>query len=184
MEVDAEHRQLVTRPVAIALCGLPGAGKSTLAARLSAVLAAVHLDRDRLRAELYGKGGYSMAAKAALNAHMAVRLAQHLEAGRHVILDGMTLAREQDRRAFADIARGAQARWLLAWLDCPPELARARVSADRHHPAADRDVRLVDEVARRFEAPRDGMRLDAALPVETLAERLLRAVTEIPGNPF
>lgn len=185
MEVDAEHRYVVTLPFVVALCGLPGAGKSTLAARLARSTGALHLDRDCLRGEIHVQGGYSAAEKALLNDEMRVRLARHLAAGRSVVLDGMTLARETDRVRFRTVAQREGARWLLAWLDCPLEQARERVAADVHHPAGDRSPALVDVVAARFELPSEGMRLDARRSPGELEAEVLRSLhAQIPGNPF
>lgn len=149
------------QPVVVALCGLPGSGKSTLARLLVNATGWTRLDRDELRLELFSKGGYSDEDKEYLGGVLRERMADAISKGESLILDGMTLSRANERDAFREIVESRGARWLLVWLDCETELARARVNFDRRHPAVDRNMTLVDRVAERFEFPDDAFRLDA-----------------------
>lgn len=142
------------RPLVVAFCGLPGAGKSFLAESLARHGGWRHLDRDRIRAaRCGGEARTDPEAKQAAENEMARRMARAVAAGESVLLDGMTLARRADRRAWADACARAGGGWRLVYLDCPPELAAARVGQDREHPAADRDPALVHRVAAVFESP-------------------------------
>ncbi len=169
----------------IGLCGLPGAGKSHLARQLAEHAGWLLLDRDRIRAELFGARSDSAATRAAEQA-MATCMVESLYAGRAVILDGMTLARGVDRRHWARAAQAAGGQWVLLYLDCPLALARERVAADRDrggHPAPDRDPALVERVAARLETPgpeESPLVLDGGDPpgVEELLGRL-RALGEM-----
>lgn len=159
----------------IALCGLPGAGKSTLAAALARSTDFVVLDRDMLRTE-FPHAGYAPADKRLLNELVRARMLANLLARRDVVLDGMTLARESDRARFAETARRAGADWLLVWLDCDPETARSRLARDPSHPAVDREPALVDAVLARFEPPADALRIHAGRPVSEQLRAVLAAL--------
>ena len=83
------------------------------------------------------------------------------------LIDGMTLSREIERAAVRSIASRYDCLTVCIWLDCPVEIAVARVCAQQHA-AADRNETLVREVAGRFERPSDAIRLDATLPMDEL----------------
>ena len=153
--------------VVVALCGLPGSGKSTLALPLAQRFGLALVDRDRLRYELHPSPEFTVAEKQAANGLVLVRLRAHCVAGESSLVDGMTLSRASERQALEHIAVEHGFRFMLLWLDCPVELAVARVERQAHM-AKDRDGAQVREVAARFEPPHDTARLDATLPAEEL----------------
>ena len=144
------------------LTGLPGSGKSTLARFLAAHFALVVIDRDRIRADLFPECGFSAAEKQAANAAVFDALCAQCIAGRNSLLDGMTFSRRGEREIVRGIALQHDFACLTLWLDCPVEIAVARVTAQTH-PARDRDAALVRQVAARFERPDDAVRIDATL---------------------
>ena len=144
------------------LTGLPGSGKSTLARFLAERFALAVIDRDRIRADLFPECSFSAAEKQAANAAVFDALRTQCIAGRNSLLDGMTFSREREREIVRSIAMQHGFACLVLWLDCPVEIAVARVTAQTH-PAMDRDAGLVREVAARFERPDDAVRLDATL---------------------
>jgi predicted kinase len=86
----------------------------------------------------------------------------------------MTLSSRAQRERVRALAREAGAELKLIWVDCPIEVAIARIETQSDHPAADRDARLVREVAARFETPEDdAIRLDAKLDARELARMAL-----------
>jgi len=139
----------------LALAGLPGTGKSTLARALGDAGEAWVLDKDRLRRELFGPWvAYEPAQDDVVfrcllwaAADLARRAAP---APARVVLDGRTFARAGSAaqvRAWAAELGLAPAFVLCT---CPPEVARARLTADRAaraHPAANRGVELYDRLA-------------------------------------
>ncbi len=151
----------------LALCGLPGSGKSTLAAHLCGRFGFAEVNRDRLRYELQSEPAFTEAEKQAANAAVLERLRAHCAAGESSLVDGMTLARESERTALRRIAAEHGFAFVLLWLDCPVDVAAARVERQPHM-AKDRDAARVREVAARFEKPMDALRLDATLPAEEL----------------
>ena len=157
------------------LTALPGSGKSTLARFLAARFALEIIDRDRIRADLFPICSFSAAEKQAANTAVFAALRAQCLVGRSSLLDGMTFSRESERESVRSIALQHDFSCLSFWLDCPVEIAVARVAAQAH-PAKDRDASLVREVAARFETPEDAVRIDASMPMQAifrLAERAL-----------
>jgi predicted kinase len=162
----------------IVLAGLPGTGKSALARELAALLDCPVLDKDRLRAELYGE-----AVEYAREQDDRV-VAQLLERARGLdapcaILDGRCWTRRADVQALLGFARGAGIE--LAWIECTcaPSLARERLERDARagaHPAANRGPELHQRLAQEaepLEVPRIVLDSGAATPAE-LARGVLR----------
>lgn len=163
----------------VAFCGLPGSGKSTLAQALQAHTGWPRLDRDALRTDMFSSGGYFPEDKRQLADAMLDRLRTSLLLGECVILDGMTFSRQAERETFSQLVLSRGAAWLLAWIDCDIEIAKARIRSDTAHPAADRNPALVDAVAARFETPEDSLQIDAALTVSEQLHALLAEINRL-----
>lgn len=152
------NSQQTEPPVVLGLMGLPGAGKSHMAARLVRMTGWILLNRDRIRLDHFPDGRYDRAATETAATIMANCLDHEISAGRNLILDGMTLTRRADRRRWADRTHQAGGEWRLIFLDCPLDTAIRRVEADRRtgrHPAGDRDADLVRSVGERLDYPAD-----------------------------
>lgn len=165
-------------PLVVALVGLPGSGKSTLAGYLCERFALKLIDRDALRAELFPDCRFTEAEKLAANQAVVARLERHSARGESCLVDGMTFGRQSERDAAHAAATEHGARFLMLWLDCPVEVAAARVEAEPH-PARDRTPALVREVAARFERPTGTAHIDATLPaaeIQRIAAAILTAV--------
>lgn len=153
----------------VALIGLPGAGKSRLAHALSKAKRWPIVNRDSFHREQFDEDGKAAATDAAFAA-----LKEELLQGRNCILDGMTLSSSQQRTRVREVARDCAAQAVLIWLDCPVEVAIARVAAQSDHPAKDRSAALVREVAARFAQPeKDVLRVDARCETSDLLAQLL-----------
>jgi predicted kinase len=135
--------------VLIAMAGLPGTGKSSLAAGLSKEIGAVVLDKDRVRAVLFppavldysaGQDDICMAA-----IYQATGCILDTFPRQAVIVDGRTFLRAgqvQDLLAFA-ASRGETPR--LIECTCADEVAHGRLESDRvrgEHPAGNRSYAL------------------------------------------
>lgn len=133
----------------IAMAGLPGTGKSTLARRLAALLPAIVLDKDTIRAALFPPAeiDYSTAQND-LCLGVMYDVAGYLlrkDADRCVILDGRTFT----RCAQVDdlLAAAARLHTPLTVIECvcADEVARRRLAQDvtsGGHPAANRTLEL------------------------------------------
>src|SRR5262245_43114768 len=91
----------------IAMAGLPGTGKSTIAARLEIALGAVVLSKDRVRAALfpppaldYSRQQDDVCMKALYRAAECILKASP---GQNVILDGRTFLRTYQIRDLLDV---------------------------------------------------------------------------------
>lgn len=163
-------------PLVLALMGLPGAGKSTLALRFAQASRFAILDRDQIRAQMQ-PGDASDEVRAAADRLLLRRVGSGVRAALNLIVDGKSWARASDRVALEEAVEDAGGDLQWCWLDLPVEAAIARVAGDPGHPAPDRDADLVRRVAARFDPPPAACwRLDALLPPDALAQQLLLRV--------
>lgn len=180
-------RQLMDRapPVALAIGGLSGSGKSTiarqLAPRLPGAAGARLLRSDMIRKRaldlnpqetLSAPGAYSSAARGAVYERLFEHGRTAFVAGCSVILDA-TFQEDAMRRALSTRMDPAP---LGVWLDLPLDQRLARI-AGRRADASDADAR----VARRQDAPEElppgWHRIDASGTPEEVADRVMALVT-------
>jgi predicted kinase len=167
----------------IAMAGLPAAGKSTLAFRLSEELGAVILSKDLVRAALFPRpvldysseeDDLSMAAIYRAAGYILQRFP-----GQAVILDGRTFLRSNHVRDLLALAESVgQPLWVIECV-CAEEVARKRLEEDAalaRHPARNRTIALYQALkaqAEPLQTPR--LVLDTGnLPLEVCAERCLK----------
>ena len=110
----------------IILTGLPGTGKSTVAAALGRELGARVLSTDRIRAEKPARRPFAPAEKGGVYARMFERAARRLAAGERVILDG-TFYLERLRRAGAAAGLAAKVPVFVVEAVTPVPIVRARM---------------------------------------------------------
>lgn len=162
----------------VALMGLPGAGKSVVARMLEREFDLRLVSRDAIRAAMFPRCEHSFAEKQAALHGVVLAIEINGLLGASSVIDGVTFSRLEDRQRLADMARRQGLAVLYLMLDCPPALARERVTCGASgvaHPAADRNPALVDAVAARFAPPpAEAVRVDATLPQEEVL-RLARA---------
>ena len=162
----------------IALAGLPGAGKSTLAKGLQARLHAEIVSRDTIRMAEFPEWDDRAAKRAAFEI-VRLDVSLLLRTGATVVVDGATLATRAERRELHELAASIGVPFVLLWLDLPPEVAAERIAHDRHEAPADRTPCLAHAVAGRFEPPlgEDGVvTLDARASASALLEAALAAL--------
>ena len=138
----------------VAVGGLSGTGKSTLAAALAARIGgapgARWLRSDVLRKRRHGlapesrlpPAAYAAEESAAVYADLAAAARGTLQAGRSVIVDAV-FARQDEREALAAIARAAGVGFTGLWLEAAPDLLRERVAA-RRDDASDADLAVLE----------------------------------------
>jgi predicted kinase len=140
----------------IALAGLPGAGKSTLARALSASLPAVVFDKDEERARRFGpdrieysreqddlccEQTYGRAQAMLASAGTARTQQPGVEVIEHAILDGRCYARREQVDALRAFAARSGLPLLLVECVCSEAVACERLARDAaagSHPAANR----------------------------------------------
>jgi len=176
----AEALMAPVRVRLIAIGGLSGSGKSTIAARLAPGLArpagGLHLRSDIERKTLAGveetekldQRHYTAQAGAAVYQRLCRRAGTAVAGGFPVIVDAV-FARPEERHAIEQGARQAGAAFQGLWLDAPAGVLEQRVS-ERLSDASDADRRVVEMQLGYDTGDITWKRLDASGPVEHLSE--------------
>lgn len=152
--------------------GLPGTGKSTVAAELATRTGAVLISSDHVRKELarvgavgghigrFGAGRYSPANKARVYDELLWRAKVLLASGVPVILDASWTDPEQRRRA-ATVADDVAAELVTVQCVCPAELAYQRIRARRGH-ESDATPQIAEAMAATTPAWHGAVAIDTA----------------------
>ena len=175
--LDLAHASLHRpSPVLVAIGGLSGSGKSSLAARLAADLGPVPgarpLRSDVLRKRRFGiapetplpDSGYAPEVTEAVYTDIATKAAAALAAGDSAVIDAVSLAPEE-RASFAAVARNAGVRFIGLWLEAPPAVMAARIAA-RRGDASDATTEILERQLRSNPGRLDWHRIDASGEVE------------------
>ncbi len=140
-------------PALVAVGGLSGTGKSTLAAALAPRIGpcpgAVHLRSDLERKALFGRKeterleaeAYTKDVTARVYSLLMKKAQRILAAGHGVIVDAV-FAAESERRALEEVAEEAGVKLKALWLTASPEILMNRV-AQRRNDASDATVDVV-----------------------------------------
>jgi aminoglycoside phosphotransferase family enzyme/predicted kinase len=169
-----------TAPVLIAIGGLSGTGKSTLARALAPSLGrapgAIHLRTDEIRKR---QAGVSLDAHLAPAAYTAERTAHvystmdelagaALHAGQAVVADAV-FAREDERRAIEAVAAKTGTRFIGLWLEAPTPTLEARLDR-RTGDASDADKAVLQRQLAYDLGKLTWTKLDAGPGVHALVE--------------
>jgi predicted kinase len=166
----------------IAMAGLPGTGKSTLAVRIAQGFGGVVLSKDEVRATFFPSRvlDYSSEQDDLCMAAIYSAATYILKSNREqtVILDGRTFLRAYQVRTLLDAAASANEPLRIIECVCADEVARQRLEADQAqnvHPAKNRSYALylaVKDQAEPIRVPH--LLLDTgALSLEQCVERCL-----------
>ena len=128
----------------IAMAGLPGTGKSTLAAKLAERIGGVVLNKDVVRAELFPVVEYSREQDDATVAWMYAEAARMI-AKHPVIIDGRTFSKNYQIRDLLEAA--ARMGMVPTIIECvaSDEVVKARLQRDLesgNHPAKNRTFEM------------------------------------------
>jgi len=160
------------RPRLIAIGGLSGTGKSTLAAAIAPLIGAapgaVHLRSDLERKRLAGvdelerlpSSAYTPQSSAMTYERLLTRAHRALAAGHSVVVDAV-YARDEERRAVTQLAASLGVPLQGLWLEAPSDLMTSRVSA-RRDDASDATVDVVEQQRRLDTGEIDWTRLTTA----------------------
>jgi uncharacterized protein len=164
---------LVPQPVRlVAIGGLSGSGKSSLALRLAPELGitpgARVLRSDVLRKRRFGlmpeetlpPDAYRPEVTTLVYRELCERAAVALRAGYAVAIDAVAL-REYERCVFAAVAEAAGVPFTGLWLDAPPDRMRARIGA-RRADASDASVDVLDQQLLAHPGALNWQRIDAS----------------------
>jgi hypothetical protein len=179
-------------PRLIAIGGLPGSGKTTLARdlapRVPPVPGAIVLRSDIIRKELagvdpltrLGPEGYTRAMTRRTYKALLARAGAVLRSGHSAIVDAVS-ARPGDRAAIEAVARDHGAGFTGLWLDAPVGTLEERI-AQRHADASDATAELVRKSAAFETGEIAWRRIDASGVPQRVAEMARAAVRDI-GKP-
>ncbi|MDX1711164.1 MAG: AAA family ATPase [Rhodovibrionaceae bacterium] len=186
-EYFAEAEAYLRPPPArvIAVGGLSGTGKSTLARMLSPEIGpapgAIHLRSDVIRKQLAGVGLDERLPESAYTAEQSERVyeavcdraARVLAAGHAVVADAV-YARPEERRAIAGAAADAGVPFQGLWLEAPPSVMQQRVDG-RSGDASDATAEVVRKQLDYDLGDIDWVRIDASGAPEKVAARARQA---------
>jgi len=123
----------------VALCGLPGVGKSTVAGYLTEHLDAVRLRTDAVRKEQFDEPEYSDAETDAVYEELCDRATDHLSAGESVVLDA-TFADAEHRHRAREVANRQAVAFRLIEVVCEQPVVEQRIASRDDISDADVDV--------------------------------------------
>jgi hypothetical protein len=185
-----QYAQQFARPTLWVLCGLPGAGKSTLARTLSEallidVLRSDVIRKQRVRQHLQSRTGtgseqglYSSEAHRLTYTNMLHMARAALEQNHSVIVDA-TFSKPDDRREAIDLAGRLDCRILFVECTAPAHIIKSRL-AQREGSASASDARLqhYDVLNRRYIPPDEieptrRVRVDTTRPICDCIQGLL-----------
>jgi adenylylsulfate kinase len=133
----------------IAMAGLPGTGKSTLANALAEKLPAVVLNKDLIRAALFLPEEIDHSWQQddfVVNVMLEVAEYYFLkDPERVVILDGRTFSKKAQVETLVNYSQEHNRELKVIYCSCPDEIARDRIERDiekKEHLASDRDFEL------------------------------------------
>jgi adenylylsulfate kinase len=182
--LSRHYKRVVFSAMLIAMAGLPGTGKSTLARRLAQELPAVLLDKDAVRAALFPPSEIEYSTpQDDLCVDVMLQVAGYLLAKdprKHVILDGRTYSRGyqvETVRAFAD-NQGVACTFIEC--TCSDETVRRRLEKDIAvglHPAANRNYEMyltIKAQAERIPGPK--LVIDTDQDLATAVGRCLQVI--------
>lgn len=190
-------RRSVLQPSVVAVAGLIGVGKSTVAAHLVEALSAPVVCADRTRkamlglaAEAHAEGGtfggaYDLGFTARVYDEVFRRAAVVLASGRPVVVDASFRSRAMRARA-RDLARTSHVPFRLVECRAPDEVCLARLAARAAGPSvSDGRAEIFDDFKRSFEpitelAPDEHLVLETQLPLEQTRAILDEAVGAWP----
>ncbi len=172
-------------PRLVAIGGVSGTGKSTIAARIAPQLGrapgAVHLRSDIERKRLFGvpehhhlpDEAYARPVTEEVFASLRAQAAIALAAGQSVVVDAVH-RRPEERDLIARVAAAANAPFAGIWLEAPLDVATERVEA-RRDDASDATAAIVAMQAAQPAGPITWTRIDAAGEVSDVVAAALAA---------
>jgi hypothetical protein len=177
-----------TGPLVVAIGGLSGSGKSTIARALAPSLGmapgAIVLRSDDIRKRLWGVSPLTKLDAAAYTPEMSARVYQALAdgaadvvaSGHSVIVDAV-FAQAADRAAIQRAARGAGAAFAALWLDAPEHVLIERV-VHREADASDANADVVRMQCAQAAGDVRWPHVDAAADVDQVHRRVHAALQQ------
>jgi predicted kinase len=134
----------------VVVCGLPGAGKTTVAGDVVDRLDAVRIRTDVVRKDRFDDPEYTDAETDAVYRTVQEHADAALADGNHVVLDG-TYRERQFREPAYDIAREHDVDCVVLKVEADDDVVRERIR-EREDDASDADVSIYEHYRDQFEA--------------------------------
>lgn len=173
----------------VIMAGLPGTGKSTLAREIALRTNGVVLDKDCIRAALFGSEvEYSTEQDDFVVNIMLQTAAWFLARDRQrvVIIDGRVFSRNAQLQRITDFASKLGVGSRVLECVCSEATARQRLETDiasARHIAANRSWELYEEIKQRFEPiPPPKAVIDTDRPLDDCITQALTATKSHPSN--
>jgi predicted kinase len=165
----------------VVVCGLPGVGKTTVAAYAADLLDADLLRTDVVRKELFPDPEYTDAEQTAVYDELLSRARDRLTDGHPVVLDGTFHAREYRDRALG-VAESTDSAGHLLRVVGDQSTVEARI-ADREDDASDADGRVHRHYRDRFETvERDHTAVDNSGDLDATYDQIATALGVEPAK--
>lgn len=167
-------------PTLVLITGLPGTGKSSFAAELSARTRLVILESDALRRLIFPYPGYSAAESGRLFAAIHAAIDRLLAKGTPCLLDATNLT-EAHRQPLYDIAAARGAKLVIVEVVAPREVVhqRLRDRARRSAANSEADIFVYERMRRqREEVSREHIVVDTSQDITPAVEEAARAVED------
>lgn len=136
----------------VAVCGLPGVGKTTVAERVADHVDGRVLRTDVIRKELFPDPAYSDAETEAVYGELIERARDHVADGESVVLDA-TFADERYRTAVREMAAHTAAGFDVVKVECDESVVKRRI--ERRDGVSDADFRIHLRFKKLFDAVDD-----------------------------
>jgi aminoglycoside phosphotransferase family enzyme/predicted kinase len=177
---------------AIAVGGVSGTGKSTLAAGLAPHLGrapgAIVIRSDVMRKALWGVDALTRLPKVAYDKTQSARVyralgerARLVLASGHAVIADAVFGRADERAAIARLARTNGAPFHGLWLDAPTGILESRLDR-RRNDASDATAAVLHAQLGRVEAPDDWHHIDAGGTQAEAAAAALEVLAQDPGG--
>ncbi len=159
----------------IAVCGLPGVGKSSVAEQATTRLNGVRVRTDAVRKDLVAEPTYTSEETERVYAAFFDRAANALRNGDSVILDA-TFRKQSQREQIRDLSERMQAPFTLIHVVCDDEIVEQRIRV--RDDISDADVSVYHQLKAEFEPiqlthetiDNSGTRAETTAQLETLFE--------------
>jgi hypothetical protein len=138
-----------TTPQLVAVCGLPGVGKTTVAEDIAERLDGRLLRTDVIRQEILSDPDYTEEEARTVYRELFDRASDLLEAGTSAVLDG-TFKQEGDRDRAVAISASLDAPFRLVKVECAEDVVRERI-AGREDDESDADFEVHQLHREQFE---------------------------------
>lgn len=193
----ASQRRTLLAPQVVAVGGVIGAGKSTVAGAISQALGAPIVDADHTRKQFAGveaetplhhgawQGAYTAERSRAVYEEVIRRGAEVLGSGRPLVLDASFRSR-QTRAIARQLAERFDAPFLMVECRADHEICRRRlVERQLHQGVSDGRLEIFDDFVARWEpitelSDDEHLVLDTCQPLEANLERLGRRIPTWP----